>query len=92
MNALARNHRIIAPHHPGFGGSSLPDWMGTVDDLAYLYLDLAAELNLENAVLAGNCFGGWIAAEMAVRNTTRFAALLLAALIATALRSPPQPA
>jgi pimeloyl-ACP methyl ester carboxylesterase len=79
LDALARHHRVIAPHHPGFGGSTLPDWIGTVDDLAYLYLDLAAHLQLENAVLAGNCFGGWIAAEMAVRNTSRFAGLLLAA-------------
>ena len=79
LDALARNHHVIAPHHPGFGGSALPDWIGTVDDLAYLYLDLAEQLKLDKAVLAGNCFGGWIAAEMAVRNTARFAALLLAA-------------
>jgi len=79
LDRLAVNHRVIAPHHPGFGGSALPDWVGTVDDLAYLYLDLAIELKLEDAVLAGNCFGGWIAAEMAVRNTTRFAGLLLTA-------------
>jgi pimeloyl-ACP methyl ester carboxylesterase len=79
LEKLARQHRVIAPHHPGFGASQLPDWIGTVDDLAYLYLDLAAQLNLQNAILAGACFGGWIAAEMAVRNTTRFAGLLLAA-------------
>ena len=68
-----RRYRVIAPHHPGFGGSALPDWFGTVDDLAYLYLDLAAALDLHDAVLAGACFGGWVAAEMAVRNTQRFA-------------------
>jgi pimeloyl-ACP methyl ester carboxylesterase len=79
LDQLARNHRIIAPHHPGFGGSVLPDWIGTVDDLAYLYLDLAAALKLENTVLAGACFGGWVAAEIAVRNTHRFAGLLLSA-------------
>ena len=79
FDALAADHRVIAPNHPGFGGSALPDWIGTVDDLAYLYLDLAAQLKLENALLAGACFGGWIAAEMAVRNTARFAGLLLAA-------------
>ena len=79
IDLLARNHRVIAPHHPGFGGSALPDWISTVDDLAYLYLDLAAELKLDRAVLAGACFGGWVAAEMAVRNTNRFAGLLLAA-------------
>jgi pimeloyl-ACP methyl ester carboxylesterase len=78
FDLLAQHHHVIAPHHPGFGGSALPDWLGTVDDLAYLYLDLAAELKLEKAVLAGASFGGWIAAEMAVRNTARFAGLLLA--------------
>lgn len=75
---LARGHRVIAPVHPGWGGSALPDWMGSVDDLAYLYLDLAGQLGLTGAVLAGNSFGGWIAAEMAVRNTARFAGLVLA--------------
>jgi pimeloyl-ACP methyl ester carboxylesterase len=79
LDLLARHHRVVAAHHPGFGGSTLPDWIGTVDDLAYLYLDLAAQLKLEKAVLVGACFGGWVAAEMAVRNTGRFAAMLLAA-------------
>jgi len=79
LDALAADHRVIAPHHPGFGSSALPDWIGTVDDLAYLYLDLAAQLGLERAVLLGACFGGWVAAEMAVRNTTRFAGLVLTA-------------
>jgi len=79
LQALARNHRVIAPHHPGFGNSSLPDWFGTVDDIAYLYLDLARQLELRDAVLVGACFGGWIAAEMAVRDTSRFAGLVLSA-------------
>ena len=79
IEALARNHRVIAPHHPGFGNSTLPDWFGTVDDIAYLYLDLARQLDLKDAVLAGACFGGWIAAEMAVRDTHRFAGLVLSA-------------
>jgi pimeloyl-ACP methyl ester carboxylesterase len=79
IEALAREHRVVAPHHPGFGGSTLPDWFGTVDDIAYLYLDLARELGLDGAILSGACFGGWIAAEMAVRDTRRFAGLVLAA-------------
>ena len=28
LDALAEDHRVIAPHHPGFGGSALPDWVG----------------------------------------------------------------
>src|SRR6476660_2681276 len=41
LDLLARRFRVIAPHHPGWGNSALPDWLSTVDDLAYLYLDLA---------------------------------------------------
>jgi len=79
LDALATRFRVIAPHHPGFGESALPDWFGTVDDIAYLYLDLARTLDLHDAVLLGADFGGWIAAEMAVRNTQGFAHLVLAA-------------
>jgi len=79
LHLLARRYRVIAPWHPGWGTSALPDWMGSVDDLAYLYLDLAAALKLERAILVGACFGGWVAAEMAVRSTARFASLALLA-------------
>ncbi|QQS12473.1 MAG: alpha/beta fold hydrolase [Rhodospirillales bacterium] len=79
FDLLARRFRVVAPSHPGFGRSALPDGIGTVDDLAYLYLDLAAKLDLRDAVLVGACFGGWIAAEMAVRDTRRFSKLALAA-------------
>ena len=53
LDLLARRFRVIAPSHPGFGDSALPDWVGSVDDLAYLYLDLAAALDLRDAVLVG---------------------------------------
>jgi pimeloyl-ACP methyl ester carboxylesterase len=79
IERLTKTHRVIVPSHPGFGGSALPDWMGTVDDLAYLYLDMVRQLDLTGALLAGAGFGGWIAAEMAVRNTARFAGLVLSA-------------
>jgi pimeloyl-ACP methyl ester carboxylesterase len=77
LDQLARRYRVIAPSHPGYGRSSLPDWLMTVDDLAYLYLDLADRLALSDATLMGACFGGWIATEMAVRNTRRFGRLVL---------------
>jgi pimeloyl-ACP methyl ester carboxylesterase len=77
LDVLARRFHVIAPHHPGWGNSSLPDWLMTVDDLAYLYLDFAASQGLEDAVLVGASFGGWIAAEIGVRDTRRFAHLVL---------------
>jgi pimeloyl-ACP methyl ester carboxylesterase len=77
LDLLARRFHVIAPHHPGWGHSSLPDWLTTVDDLAYLYLDLARAVEFTDAVLVGACFGGWIAAEMAIRDTRSFANLVL---------------
>ena len=77
LDLLASRHRVIAPWHPGWGNSPLLDGMGVVDDLAYLYLDLAAELGLNDAVLVGACFGGWVAAEIMVRSTARFSRLVL---------------
>jgi pimeloyl-ACP methyl ester carboxylesterase len=40
IQTLAQNFRVLAPSHPGFGGSALPSHMRTVDDLSYFYLDL----------------------------------------------------
>jgi pimeloyl-ACP methyl ester carboxylesterase len=77
LQLLSRKYRVIAPWHPGYGNSPLIDGSDSVDDLAYLYLDLASELGLQDAVLVGACFGGWIAAEMMVRSTARFSNLVL---------------
>jgi pimeloyl-ACP methyl ester carboxylesterase len=79
LDVLARRFRVIVPTHPGWGRAPLPEWISATDDLAYLYLDLAEALGMERAILAGVGFGGWIAAEMAVRDASRFAALVLAA-------------
>ena len=77
LDLLARHCRVIAPWHPGYATPAFAGGAGTVDDLAYLYLDLAAELGLDDAVLVGACLGGWIAAEMMVRSTARFSRLVL---------------
>lgn len=34
LDLLAKRYRVIAPSHPGFGRSTLPDWVGVADDLA----------------------------------------------------------
>jgi len=78
LDLLSQRYRVIAPHHPGWGNSALPNWCNSVDDLAYLYLDLVGALELRDAILVGACFGGWIAAEMMVRDTQRVACLVLA--------------
>lgn len=75
---LARHFKVFAPSHPGFGGSDLPRRFGTVDDLAYFYLDFIETLDLRDIVLVGSSFGGWLAAELAIRGTGRFSHLVLA--------------
>jgi pimeloyl-ACP methyl ester carboxylesterase len=77
MADLATHHDVIAPEHPGFGASDTPAWLDTIPDLASFYLDLLDQLDLANVHLVGADLGGWIAAELAVRNTRRLASLTL---------------
>ena len=78
LELLSERARVIAPTHPGFGSSPAPRELTTVDDLAYLYLDLLDALDLRDVILVGVSLGGWIAAEMAVKSTERLGALVLA--------------
>lgn len=68
MEMLAERFDVIVPEHPGFGGSETPAWLDNVGDLAYFYLDFCKELGLDGIHLVGNSLGGWIAAELAVRD------------------------
>jgi pimeloyl-ACP methyl ester carboxylesterase len=78
IEVLAQSFDVLAPSHPGFGRSDLPRHITTVDDLAYFYLDLLDALDLRDVVLAGISFGGWIAAQMAIKSTARVSHLVLA--------------
>ena len=69
MADLATRHDVIVPEHPGFGASDTPDWLDNIPDLANFYLDVLDQLDLQNVDLVGFSIGGWIAAELAVRNT-----------------------
>jgi pimeloyl-ACP methyl ester carboxylesterase len=72
VGMLAKSRRLIAPSHPGFGSSGLPDWLDTADDISYLYLELMDRLGLDKVDLVGCSLGGWIAAEMATKAPSRF--------------------
>jgi pimeloyl-ACP methyl ester carboxylesterase len=76
---LAKGRRLIAPSHPGFGHSSLPDWLDTPDDIAHIHLELMDRLDLQKVDLVGITLGGWIAAEMATKAPERFRKLALVA-------------
>ncbi|HEY7661628.1 MAG TPA: alpha/beta fold hydrolase [Xanthobacteraceae bacterium] len=77
LEELSARYRVLAPEHPGFGRGPLPDWMTSVGDVAFFYLDLLDTLELRDVHLVGHGLGGWIAAEVAIRNTARLASLAL---------------
>jgi len=77
MENLSQNFDLIVPEHPGFGASATPDWLESIADLAYFYLDFLDALDLADVHLVGLSLGGWIAAELAVRNTSRLKSLTL---------------
>jgi pimeloyl-ACP methyl ester carboxylesterase len=77
LERLSANFDVLAPEHPGFGRSDDPAWLDRPSDLAYFYLNLIDTLRLDRVHLMGTSLGGWIAAELAVRNTTRLASLTL---------------
>ena len=74
---LAKSFSVIAPTHPGFADCPEVDRLDTVDDLAYLYLDLLDSLNLHDVTVIGFSLGGWIACEMAIKSTARIGRIIL---------------
>jgi pimeloyl-ACP methyl ester carboxylesterase len=74
---LSAKRRLIAPWHPGFGKSGLPDWLDSIDDIAYLYLELMDSLDAPDFDVVGCSIGGWIAAEMASKSPERIRRLIL---------------
>ncbi|MET0502512.1 MAG: alpha/beta hydrolase [Candidatus Binatia bacterium] len=75
---LAAYYEVFVPLHPGFLGSEDGfDQFETMEDLIFHYLDLCAVLRLERPALAGASFGGWIAAEWAMRYSEALKSVIL---------------
>ncbi len=77
LDDLAKTYDVIAPDHPGFGGTATQDDLDEVSDLAYYYMSFLEELDLQGVHVVGHSLGGWIALEMAVRSAERIADLTL---------------
>jgi pimeloyl-ACP methyl ester carboxylesterase len=69
--ALSEHVYVITATHPGFEGTPRVPWLDTVGDLADAYLDLLDALGLRQMMVIGNSFGGWVAAEMSLRDIDR---------------------
>jgi pimeloyl-ACP methyl ester carboxylesterase len=90
MSRLAETFDVIVPEHPGFGESETPPWLDTVADVANFYLDFLEQFDLDGVHLVGQSLGGWVAAELAVRNTSRLASLTLASAAGIHVKDVPQ--
>lgn len=77
VDELARKFEVIIPQAPGYGRSNRPDWITNMDDISYIYLDLIEKLGLKKLTVMGFSLGGWIAAEMATKDDSSLAKLVL---------------
>ncbi|WP_149538655.1 alpha/beta fold hydrolase [Siccirubricoccus phaeus] len=77
LELLGRRLQLIAPSHPGFGGTPRPKDFENVYDLLHLYTQLIEALGQPRLSLIGSSFGGWLAAELALRMPSRIERLVL---------------
>ncbi|MFC8718813.1 alpha/beta fold hydrolase [Kitasatospora sp. NPDC057198] len=67
---LSRTARTLTPVHPGWDGTPRPARLTGIADLALAYLHVLRERRLRDVLVVGSSLGGWIAAEMASRDST----------------------
>jgi pimeloyl-ACP methyl ester carboxylesterase len=75
FDRLSASHQVIVVEHPGFGASDDAPGLVNVSDFAFYYLDFLERYDLREVHLAGHSLGGWIAAEIAIRDRSRLASL-----------------
>jgi pimeloyl-ACP methyl ester carboxylesterase len=87
---LASTMRAITPTLPGWNGNPRPDTLAGIGDYAAVYLELLDAEDLRDVLVIGSSLGGWLAAEMAARDTAgRISGLIL--IDATGIRVDDQP-
>jgi pimeloyl-ACP methyl ester carboxylesterase len=74
---VASSSTVYAPSHPGYGHTDAPSWISTVQHQAIFYHWFLQEAGLHQVDLVGCGLGGWIAAEMAVMDSSRLRHLVL---------------
>ena len=91
LDALSSGHRVIAPQHPGSGGSVGLEHLEDLLDLVLYYGELFDVLGLGTVSLVGHSFGGMVAAEIAATNPERVRKLVLIAPLGLWLDEHPLP-
>ncbi len=77
LEALSQHADVIAPEHPGYGETAMPDWLDGFEDLVIHYDELLDVLGLAQVHVVGYSLGGWLAAEFASYYPKRLKSLTL---------------
>ena len=77
VQAMSAGSRVIAPVHPGFGGTPRRDDFDSIEQLADAYAALIERLALTEVLVVGFSIGGWIANALALRAPERLRGLVL---------------
>ncbi|MEW6300398.1 MAG: alpha/beta hydrolase [Thermodesulfobacteriota bacterium] len=86
---LSRSFTVYLPAHPGFSKSGGLEKIDTMEDLVFHYTDVMDHLGLTQPYVVGLSLGGWLAAELATRYSSRIRKLVL--IDAVGLRVPGAP-
>jgi pimeloyl-ACP methyl ester carboxylesterase len=78
LEALARQFRVYAPVHPGYGKSTGLEQIDNALEMGFYYLDWLDAAGLDRVCLVGHSMGGMIAAEIASIAPHRAEKLVLA--------------
>jgi pimeloyl-ACP methyl ester carboxylesterase len=87
LGLLGKHRRIAAPSHPGFGLSSLPEWIDRPEDIAHIYLGLLDRISSGPIDLIACSLGGWIGAELTSMVPERFRRLVFVGPVGVKLGS-----
>jgi len=87
--SASRAARVLVPTHPGFGGTDRPAALTGIAQLAELYVALIEQLGLDDVTVVGHSIGGWITAEIALRESPRVSGVVL--IDATGIEVPGHP-
>jgi pimeloyl-ACP methyl ester carboxylesterase len=89
LHRLARSAAVVAPALPGYAGSDSLGPAADVEDYAFHLTDLLDEIGIAQLDVVGTSFGGWLAAEFALRHPDRVRRLVLAAPLGLHVRDAP---
>jgi pimeloyl-ACP methyl ester carboxylesterase len=86
VERLSGRYTVIVPSHPGWGQSERAPHVRSLDDIAYVYLDLLDQLGEGPLPVVGASIGAWLALEIATKSQAQLSALALIAPIGVKLR------